>query len=212
MRRWQGWWLPAVFVLVSVGVLIASAAWRWRPGIVLGVVLLFGSSIWWQLRLRDHPATRRERWRRLIPPGLLCLLGVGLMLARPLLGRTEGLGFIGFCLLFLGIGQLLIELRSPAWGPLRPGLLIVGLCAAAFLAGLVGITTGFSGWAVIAMAAGVLVSPSVSAWSPRAWPAGVTPTAGPAVHAWWRPLSGPAWWWRGPGGWLARRLSTSATR
>ncbi|HEX2375647.1 MAG TPA: GDSL-type esterase/lipase family protein [Actinomycetota bacterium] len=159
MRRWQGWWLPAVFVLVSVGVLIVSAAWRWRPGIVLGVVLLFGSSIWWQLRLRDHPATRRERWRRLISPGLLCLLGVGLMLARPLLGRTEGLGFIGFCLLFLGIGQLLIELRSPAWGPLRPGLLIVGLCAAAFLAGLVGITTGFSGWAVIAMAAGVLVSP-----------------------------------------------------
>ena len=153
------WWLPAVLVAVSLGVLTVSAAWRSLPGVVAGAVLLLVSSLWWQRRLRQHPADAADRWRRLVVPGLLVLIGAALLLARPLLGRTEGLGFVGFCLLFLGIGQLLIELRSPAWRPLRPGLLVVGLCAAAFLAGLIGFSTGFSRWALIAMAAGVLVSP-----------------------------------------------------
>jgi GDSL-like Lipase/Acylhydrolase family len=158
-QRLRRWWLPAVFVAVSLGVLTVSAARRSLLGALLGSVLLLASSLWWQHRLRQHPAAAAERWRRLIVPGLLVLTGVALLLARPLLGRTEGLGFIGFCLLFLGIGQLLIELRSRAWQPLRPGLLVAGLCAAAFLAGLIGFSTGFSRWALIAMAAGVLVSP-----------------------------------------------------
>ena len=158
-QRLRRWWLPAVLVAISLGVLIVSAAQRSLPGVVLGGVLLLASSLWWQYRLRQHPAAAAERWRRLIVPCLLVLIGVALLLARPLLGRTEGLGFTGFCLLFLGIGQLLIELRSPAWQPLRPGLLVAGACAAAFLAGLIGFSTGFSRWALIAMAAGVLVSP-----------------------------------------------------
>jgi uncharacterized membrane protein HdeD (DUF308 family) len=158
-ERLRRWWLPAVFVAASLGVLTVSAARHSLPGVALGGALLLASSLWWQRRLRRHPAAPPERWRRLIAPGLLMLIGAALLLARPLLGRTEGLGFVGFCLLFLGIGQLLIELRSRAWQPLRPGLLVAGVCAAAFLAGLVGISNGFSRWALIALAAGVLVSP-----------------------------------------------------
>jgi hypothetical protein len=160
--RWdqRRWWLPAILVGLSFGVLTVSAAQRWRWGLVAGVALLVGTSIGWQLRLRNHPARKPERWKRLVPPAVMVLVGVGLVLSRPLLGFTEGLGFFGVCLLFLGIGQLLIELRSPAWEPLTPGLVTVGLCAAAFLAGLAAITfLGFSTWAVVAMALGVLVSP-----------------------------------------------------
>lgn len=165
MRNRARWWRSVAPYLVAYAIAFAlltlSAARRWGIwGVVAAAATLAVTSVLWHSKLRRHPASSpTERlWRRAIP-WLMVGVGLGGLVASRFLGRTEGLGFVGVCLAFLGIGQLLIEWRSPRSRPFGWGLRVVGVCAAAFLIGLVGISIGFSVWAVVLMVVGVVVSP-----------------------------------------------------
>jgi lysophospholipase L1-like esterase len=158
------WWLGAIpYVIayaVSFALLTFSSAHRWGIwGVAIAAVTLAVTSILWHGKLRRRPASSpiERRWR-LAVPWLMVGVGLGLVASR-FLGWTEAVGFVGICLAFLGIGQLLIEWRSPESRPLVWGRRVVGLCAAGFLIGLAGISVRYSVWAVALMAIGVIISP-----------------------------------------------------
>jgi hypothetical protein len=154
------WWLPGIFVLLSFVLLAVIAARRWPFLVVAAAALLLGAStIWWNYWLRHHPPTSRERRLRLGVPGAMVVGGAALAASRFLWGRTEGTEFIGICLVFLGLGQLLILWRSPGSRPLKPGLVTTGLCAAAFFAGLAGLSRGASLRALLLMGLGLVIFP-----------------------------------------------------
>jgi hypothetical protein len=155
------WRLFAGLYVASFAVLIIFAAQRWGWGVLIAAVLLAVTSLTLHWRLRKYPATPKSRLWRLALPAFMVFLGLVLLALRSL-GRTEGLGFSGICMVFLGMGQLLIEWRSPRSRRSRlltGGFILVGLCAAGFLVGLVGISNTLSVWAIALIAFGILASP-----------------------------------------------------
>lgn len=154
--RWRlvGFLYVASFILLTL-----FAAIRVPLGVVVAAALLAGTSLVLNRRLRRHPpATPRERFWRFMVPVTMVVVGAGLAFL-PLLEFADGVGFFGVCLLFLGVGQLLTLWRSSSCGAIVRGLVVLFLCAAAFAAGLAGLSGGASQWAALLLAEGILASP-----------------------------------------------------
>jgi lysophospholipase L1-like esterase len=155
-------WRLIVAVLcyvVVLALLTFFAAHRWLRLVAVAAVLLPAASVVLNLQLRRYREAQAYPRLRLALPGLMLGFGVALVALWHFGARTDGLGFFGGCLGFLGIGQLLTEWRWRDRRSVYWGLLVVVLCAAAFFVGLRGLSAGAPSWAVWLTVSGVLVSP-----------------------------------------------------
>jgi lysophospholipase L1-like esterase len=149
---------------MAYGLLFVAAKHRW-PGIDLTIfaVLFAVSAIALHGRLdKLRDAEQFGRTRILVPAAMsvagLVLIVLFLRASIESLS-TDGWGFLGASLCYLGFGQLLAEARS--W-PERPGglsILILVSCAFAFVIGLLVISSGIRIWALLLLLGALLLAP-----------------------------------------------------
>lgn len=169
MARAAGFWFIAVLLgyLLSFALLAVSASQRWAWVVVAaGAACLVATSVVLTLMLQrrgGHPMAARH----IVVPVIMLVAGgvlVWLWLDSTRPGgvlssrQTGGWGFFGACLALMGAGHVLTAVRyDRRWTLVRGAALAAG-CGAAFLVSLFVVGDG-AGWAVWAMAAGVLLAP-----------------------------------------------------
>jgi GDSL-like lipase/acylhydrolase family protein len=143
----------AAFLLLSYGGATRS---DWIAAVAVAFLVL--AAVLLQLTLsqaRDEGLLSRRN--RLLVPLLIMACGVLLLVYWGLGTRfgfgTGGFGLAGVCLLFLGAGQALSELRSRGGGSPRRGAVILAICGFAFVIGLVLCLERSAGWLGLAAAA-----------------------------------------------------------
>jgi lysophospholipase L1-like esterase len=127
----------AAFLTLSVG-----GATRSTVVVAVAVAFLVIAAVLLQLTLsqaREHELLSPRA--RLWVPIAIMLVGAAFVLywwLETQLGNpTGGWGLCGVCAIYIGAGQALAELRSRTGGAPRRGLIVIGICAALFVAGLV---------------------------------------------------------------------------
>jgi GDSL-like Lipase/Acylhydrolase family len=154
----------ALLFLGAFAVLSSSRAFRSDVVVGLAVLLLVPAAILMQAasrRVRERKLLSRSA-RRWIPIGI-ALVGVGLVglwaLGTKLGYLTGGFGLAGLCLIYLGIGLLLAEVRAEEELTWRPGIWLTAASAVAFALGVV-ICLALRGEGVWLAVAALLVVPA----------------------------------------------------
>lgn len=149
----------ALYVASFVGIAIFAQRDS-VPGVIASLALLIVASIVFNTALLRHREAHGEQWQKRValPVGMLIAGVVSLIVWFT--GAADGFGFGGACLILLGIGHLIAELRwSPRWrrilGPtlvaLSLVLLVGGVLVASFTSGL---------WPILVAGTGILIAPA----------------------------------------------------
>ena len=153
----------AVLYMAAFGLLVGAGVSRTWQLAAAAALLLVGAAVLIQLAARRARADGRlSRRLRVAIPGVAALIGLGLIGYWLAGSPTGGWGLCGICLLYLGIGHVLSEVRSwddqPAdrgvrWSIGCAGLFAVGLLICLTASAPVGL--GLAGLALLAAPAGL---------------------------------------------------------
>ena len=126
-----------VLYVVAFGILIAGGAGRTWQMVLLAALVLVAATVLMQLTVRRVRADDLlSRTWRLVIPGVVALVGLGLVVYWLAGNPTGGWGLFGLCMHYLGIGQMLSEVRSWDDRPSLRGVRWSAGCAAVYAAGL----------------------------------------------------------------------------
>ena len=135
-----------------------SSAW-WFGGIAGAVVALIVGSAVVRSRIDDRPLPLWQRWAELGVAAAVTALGGGLVWAW-IVGRVaDGGGFVGVSLALLGLGHMMLQVRSVTGRRLWRGPAALAGSAALVVVGLVALAHGAPGWSWWALLVGILSVP-----------------------------------------------------